>query len=222
LKILPIKQFNGIFQTAFTFEGSWDEPSRFKKCTAQKFVDQRRITSKQETMAMFLHVPLGHVAQCLEKRKFRKMFTPEEDKRLIELVEKYGTNSWWVVSSKMSARSSRQCRERWTTYLAPDVDKSPWNQQEDRLLIEKVRELGSQWSLIKVYFVNRTVNNSKNRWNTVLRRMRANNLDVNNTDAFVLCGRSVKTIKERDQSDSSETSESPDATSVFNVQNLLN
>ena len=91
-------------------------------------------------------------------------FTPEEDQKLTMLVSLYGKENWEEVSKFMEGRSSRQCKERWSYYLNPDVNHGPWTKQEDALLEEKYKQFGPKWSRITVFFPSRTEINVRNRW----------------------------------------------------------
>lgn len=46
------------------------------------------------------------------KQIIRNKFTPEEDQKLRELVDKHGNRSWNLVSKLMGTRNPRQCLER--------------------------------------------------------------------------------------------------------------
>lgn len=94
----------------------------------------------------------------------RKKFLPEEDHRLRELVQKYGTNAWESVASEMPDRNVRQCRERWKHYLSSEQMNTPWTPEEDRILFEKIQELGPKWTKLTQYFNGRTDIQIKTRW----------------------------------------------------------
>ena len=81
--------------------------------------------------------------QKLNKKLVHYKFDPSEDELLINLVGTHGEN-WKLISEFIPGRNPKQCRERWNLYLKPDINKSPFTEDEDRLLLEKVRELGSQ------------------------------------------------------------------------------
>ena len=107
--------------------------------------------------------------QRRSRRKQKAKFSPEEDKQLIELVKKYGDNSWETVCCKMNQRNERQCRDRWFYYLSPDLNKGPWTKEEDDLLIKGVKSYGPSWVRITKLFKGRTDVQIKNRWNVVKR-----------------------------------------------------
>lgn len=86
----------------------------------------------------------------MKKRKIRNKFTPEEDKKLVDLIKQHGDRSWNLVSKLMGTRNQRQCRERWKHYLSCDMKNSlkPWTKEEDEILINKYNELGAKWTKI--------------------------------------------------------------------------
>ena len=118
----------------------------------------------------------GKRAYSKSSKGGKAKFTPEEDQELIQLIEKYGTNNWSLVSSMMKGRNERQVKDRWFYYLSPDLNKSEWTQEEDNLLIAKVQELGSSWVKISKAFQGRTDVQIKNRWNILKRKMNAGTL----------------------------------------------
>ncbi|OHS96869.1 hypothetical protein TRFO_09786 [Tritrichomonas foetus] len=113
------------------------------------------------------------------KTTTRKPFTVEEDALLMDVVNKVREEikdskegkeiSWEVVSNRMGVRSARQCRERYLNYLSPDIRTDPWTDSEDRLLIQKMNDLGRCWSTICQFFNGRSESDVKNRWYSHLR-----------------------------------------------------
>ena len=160
--------------------------------------------------------PAGHMS-----KKYRNLFTPEEDQRLIQLVALYGTESWHVIAAHLPPRTSRQCRERYKTYLSPDVDVSPWTRDEDRLLVQKVQQFGCKWAQIRGFFGQRTVNNIKNRWNTVIRRLKSRCSTSSFEDDFVRCAQFIGEKSESNRIQAASTIQ-PQAEEIFSIQNLLN
>lgn len=96
----------------------------------------------------------------------RKTFSKEEDARLVEIVNLMGDNfeGWNVVAEKMKTRTARQCRERWVSYLSPNIRVEKWTEDEDRILIDKINKIGKKWTEIASYFNGRSGSDIKNRW----------------------------------------------------------
>lgn len=102
---------------------------------------------------------------CLNTKKAVKhLFTPYEDNHMRQLVSIYGTKAWKIISKQMKDRTARQCRERWKNYLSPSVRNAPWVIEEDKLLIDLVNVMGTQWAKISNSFDSRTDTNVKNRY----------------------------------------------------------
>ncbi|EAX88873.1 Myb-like DNA-binding domain containing protein [Trichomonas vaginalis G3] len=129
---------------------------------------------------MFQLLTLQNIAQLPKsggggKPHPRSKFSRKEDEQLTYLVESIGDDlDWKAIASKMPDRTPRQCKERWTNYLAPNLDKSPWKEEEDQLLIKKYEELGPRWRLIAKSFPNRTEISVKNRMKKNLRKQLKN------------------------------------------------
>ena len=96
------------------------------------------------------------------KRRNRK-FRPEEDRRLRNLVKKYGEMSWDEIAAKMEGRNVRQCHDRWYYYLSPALNISPWTEEEDKKLIMLTQEYNGKWVEISKKFNRRTDVQIKNR-----------------------------------------------------------
>ena len=69
-------------------------------------------------------------------------------------------------------RQGKQCRERWINFLSPDIKRDPWTPQEDLTLLKRQKEIGNQWAQIAKEIVGRTENQVKNRFNSMLKRIR--------------------------------------------------
>ena len=104
-----------------------------------------------------------------QRKYLRNKFTEDEDNKLKELVDRYG-DDWCSIASEMTGRGVRQCKERWSQYLAPDIVTREWTEEEDMRLEQKVTELGRRWIHIKPFFPGRTDTNLKNRFNLLCRR----------------------------------------------------
>ncbi|GAX75414.1 hypothetical protein CEUSTIGMA_g2858.t1 [Chlamydomonas eustigma] len=111
--------------------------------------------------------------------KVKGGWTEEEDAFLRDLVIEHGEGSWSFVAESLNSlmhktgdvgRIGKQCRERWTHHLRPDLKKDPWSNSEEFLLVSAHKKLGNRWSDISKMIPGRSENSVKNHWNAVLRR----------------------------------------------------
>jgi hypothetical protein len=91
-------------------------------------------------------------------------------------VATHGKQNWVVVAKSMPGRGGKQCRERYTNKLAPDVKGGEWTEEEDALLFQKHRELGNKWAQIAVWVPGRSDNAVKNRFHSTVRRLQRDQL----------------------------------------------
>lgn len=96
-----------------------------------------------------------------QSKKFK--FTKSEDSQLYNLVKLYGENDWRTIADQMPYRTPRQCRERWTNYVNPNLNKKPWSVSEDMCLIMKHHDFGNKWKIIQRFFPGRSKNDIKQR-----------------------------------------------------------
>jgi hypothetical protein len=102
----------------------------------------------------------------------KSKFTPEEDSTLTDLVRQHGTEDWPHISRLMRGRNARQCKDRWTNFLSPDVVNGPWTWEEETLLCNRFAIHGNSWKLISTFFQGRTEINVKSHRQMMQSRMK--------------------------------------------------
>ncbi|KAH0787516.1 Myb-like DNA-binding domain containing protein [Histomonas meleagridis] len=112
--------------------------------------------------------PHRHVVHQIQSKKTK--WTPEEDDLLRKSVEIHGNKNWTAVSTLVPGRNPKQCRERWTAQLDPNLTKDNWTVQEDTTLLHIHKLHGNSWTRIASFLPGRSPTSVKNRFNWLSRR----------------------------------------------------
>lgn len=120
-------------------------------------------------------VEYGSVSKCFDGNgnKFsnqrKRYWNEQEDLKLKELVEKYGAKNWKRIADSFDNRTDVQCLHRWQKVLNPEMIKGPWTEEEDRTLIDNVKNFGAQnWTKIAQSLPGRIGKQCRERWHNHL------------------------------------------------------
>lgn len=112
-------------------------------------------------------------APCCDKANVKRgPWSPEEDAKLKEYIEKNGSGGNWIALPQKAGlrRCGKSCRLRWLNYLRPNIKHGEFTDDEDRIICTLFSNIGSRWSIIAGQLPGRTDNDIKNYWNTKLKK----------------------------------------------------
>jgi hypothetical protein len=137
-------------------------------------MQSRPDSALQDCLVVFPGKTMQQIAERWEKvlnpDLVKGSWTREEDETIVDYVRHNGTKQWTKLAALLPGRIGKQCRERWRNHLDPVVNRCPWSEEEDRLLIELHEALGNQWVKLAESLPGRSDNAIKNRWNSTLQK----------------------------------------------------
>ncbi|CAD8127930.1 unnamed protein product [Paramecium sonneborni] len=113
----------------------------------------------------------------LIRKEDRLQWCQEEEELLKEEVESSNNLKWNEIQFQIFMKSNgryfkkaKQCRERWNNYLDPQINRSNWKPEEDLFLMKLSQSEGLKWSKISQKMKNRTENQVKNRFKSLINK----------------------------------------------------
>lgn len=74
-------------------------------------------------------------------------WTLQEDELLLKAIRKHG-HCWHKVAKYLPGRTDDQAAKRFREKLDPGIAKTPWTEEEDRVLLAMWKKVGCRWNLI--------------------------------------------------------------------------
>jgi len=65
----------------------------------------------------------------------------------LKAIRKHG-HCWHKVAKYLPGRTDDQAAKRFREKLDPGIAKTPWSEEEDRILLDMWKKVGCRWNLI--------------------------------------------------------------------------
>jgi hypothetical protein len=79
---------------------------------------------------------------------------------------------WRHLSTHLTTRSGKSCRERWYNHLDPKIKRTEWSIEEQWVVFILRGEQNLRWANISKMLLGRTDNAVKNFWNSRLNKLK--------------------------------------------------
>jgi len=113
----------------------------------------------------------------LEGLKDYSPWTPEEDQKLLQLVEKWG-HQWTFISRSLPGRTPYQCFYHYHWAIKPGLKKGEYSPYEDEILLKYYEKLGPKWSKIRKFLPWRAGSSLQKRWRHLFNLSRTRNFGL--------------------------------------------
>ena len=117
--------------------------------------------------------PTGGITRSKSKR-----WSDDEDQRLREAIDKFGTDNWLAVSNYVGGtRTKAQCSQRWNRCLDPKITHNNWTREEEEKLIDAVQRYSPRsWTRVSAELPGRTDVQCRFRYQFITKKMQQNRL----------------------------------------------
>lgn len=135
------------------------------------------VSTSGEDKKVRANKPPAHLDIVAQQARPRKAsiggkWTPEEDKRLLDIVTENGAKKWKRIAELLGTiRSDIQCLHRWTKVIKPGLNKGPWTPEEDNIVRENVLKMQAEstegvvkWATIAQQLPGRLGKQCRERW----------------------------------------------------------
>ena len=78
----------------------------------------------------------------------RQTWSSEEDQLLMETVRSHGSQNWAVIASFIPGRTARQCHNRWSYTINPNMNRNEWTEHEDKVILHMFEKYGKKWAKV--------------------------------------------------------------------------
>ncbi|KAI1792838.1 hypothetical protein LXA43DRAFT_972192 [Ganoderma leucocontextum] len=96
-------------------------------------------------------------------------WTPDADRRLLEAIDMYGTDSWALVARTVSEDATcAQCQNRYLRTLDPTLKRGPWTPDEDEHLRRAAAVFGHSWVDVAAFVEGRNNEQCRERYQEYL------------------------------------------------------
>ncbi|KAM9360728.1 snRNA-activating protein complex subunit 4 [Symphorus nematophorus] len=111
-------------------------------------------------------------SQVLDPSLKKGPWTPQEDQLLLQAVARYGEKDWWKIRLDVPGRTDGSCRDRYYDCLKPDTKRGPFDEQEQKLLMQLVEKYGvGRWAKIAAEIPHRVDAQCLRAWRSLNKQL---------------------------------------------------